>query len=528
MGRTRSDQAWDAAFDHVLDDPDGAALRTSQALWALAVRAEYHDAGDVQCAGDAFGPVLAPGGFVVMRPQVAVRSADPRRTLVACDAAWRRWFLVGDDGVETDEEWLPGDPDPVGLPAVVDGVVLLGFDGREDDEPYPHRARTCLRILVEELRRHACGPVEVVNAVHVPDDDGVDVDELANRLTAPVPTATASPPAADGRPAWLPAFHRVERSGAGSPSAPVPFVLLAASWMWAWDPDKGLLKVPDLAHEEPAHVHFPAETLSPDGTRVRYLRYPGPAPTSPPPGFVHYDLASGAAELAEGPATWTFEAGREGARLYAYPPRPDADEVMVARYDVAATHGGPVRTLPIRDPLTSNHDGAAAQFSPDGTRLLTSQLRIGEHGSYVAVTDLRTGQHRVYEDVEIVGSVSWSPDGTRCLVGRSSACFVLDLESGDTTPIPVWPIGSQRGPGVGPVRPLAWLGPEGFLVVQRHGRRIQLAYQPLDGSDRYPVLDIPVPGKAGDYLGVLVAADVAHQAPWRVGRRDGADGGSLT
>lgn len=522
MGRTGSDQPWEAAFDQVLDDPDGAAVRVSQARWALAVRAEYGDADDVRCAGDAFGPVLTSGGFVVMRPLVAVRSPDPRRAVVACDAAWRRWFLVGDDGVETDEEWLPGDPDPVGLPAVVDGAVVLGFDGREDDEPYPHRARTCLRILVEELRRRGCGPVEIVNAAHAPDDDGVDVDELANRLGEP--SATDASPAAGGRPAWLPAFHRVERTGAGSPSAPVPFVLLAAGWVWAWDPEKGLLKVPDLAHEEEAHVHFRPETLSPDGTRVGYLRYPGHAPGSPPPGFVHYELAPGAAELATGPAAWTFDAGRKGPRLVAYPAEPGADGVVTARYDVAATLGGPVRTLPIQDPLTVNRDGAAAQFSPDGTRLLTSHFRIGRHGSYVAVTDLRSGQSRVHEGMQIVGSVAWSPDGTRCLVGRSSARFVLDLDSGATIPIPTWPIGSQRGPGVAQVQPLAWLGAEGVLVTQPHGRRIQLAYQPIDGTDRYPVLDLPVPGKAGDFLGVILAADVAHRSPWLVGRRDRGSG----
>lgn len=72
----------------------------------------------------------------------------------------------------------------------------------------------------------------------------------------------------------------------------------------------------------------------------------------------------------------------------------------------------------------------------------------------------------------------------------------------------------QRG---GEIRPLAWLATDGLLMGQRSGRRIELTYQPLDGSDRYPVLDVPVPGKAGDFRGLVLAADVEQRSPWLVG-----------
>lgn len=517
MGRSEAEQLWQAAIRRVVGVSDGTALRTSQALWARALRAELPETGDVRCAGDVLGPVRTPGGPVVMRPLVAVRHDDPQHALTACDAAWRRFTLVGDDGVETDAEWLPDDPDPAGLPTVVDGLVVLGFDGREDDEPYPHRALTCLRILVEELRRHACTPAELINVVHVLGDEGPDVDALPDALESAGPDI--APPATTGRPPWLPPFHRAERTGAGSASAPVPFVLLADGWVWAWDPEAGLLKVPDLAHEEPAHQVFWMEALCPDGTRVSYLRYPGHRPKSPPPGFVHYDLATGATELATGPSAQTFAAAPDGPHLYAYAPEPGPDGSVVCRFDIAATPDGPATTLPLRDPLNSNHDGAAAQFSPGGDRLLTGHGRSADSSRYVAVTDVSTGRHRVIEDRDVAGSVAWSPDGTRILVGRSSARWVLDLASGAETVVPTWPIGSHATQRGGELRPLAWLGPDGLLMGQRYGRRIELSYQPLDGSDRYPVLDLPVPGKAGDFLGLVLAADVVRRAPWLVGFR---------
>ncbi|GIG38166.1 hypothetical protein Cpa01nite_35470 [Cellulomonas pakistanensis] len=91
MGRSAADQRWDAAIRHVTGDSDGGELRTSQALWARALRAESPDPDDVRCAGDVLGPVRAPGGHVVMRPFVAVRHEDPQRALEASDAAWRRF-----------------------------------------------------------------------------------------------------------------------------------------------------------------------------------------------------------------------------------------------------------------------------------------------------------------------------------------------------------------------------------------------------------------------------------------------------
>ncbi|GIG38165.1 WD40 repeat domain-containing protein [Cellulomonas pakistanensis] len=409
----------------------------------------------------------------------------------------------------------------------MDGLVVLGFDGREDDEPYPHRALTCLRILVEELRRHGCTPAELINAARVSDDDVAEIEALASRLADPAPAAGSVPGGAGaGRPTWLPPFHRVERTRAGSPAAPVPFVLLADGWVWAWDPDVGLLKVPDLAQEEPAHQVFWMEALSPDGTRVSYIRFPGHREGSPPPGFVHYDLATGSTELATGPsAAHVFAAAPDGPHLYASPPERAADGSVGCRFDVAATPDTPATTLPLRDTLTGNHDGAAAQFSPGGDRLLTSHVRSADSTRYVAVTDLSTGQHRVIENRDVAGSVAWSPDGTRILVGRSSARWVLDLATGDETVVPVWPIGSRAPQRGGEIRPLAWLGSDGLLMGQRYGRRIELSYQPLDASDRYPVLDVPVPGKAGDFLGLVLAADVVHRAPWLVGFRGGAEQG---
>ncbi|UZN03379.1 hypothetical protein [Cellulomonas sp. S1-8] len=175
------DGVWRAAIEAVLADPDGDDVRVSQGLWALAVRAKS-TAGDVQCGGDVFGPVLTPGGYVVMRCWVRVESADAARTRDACDVAWRRFARVDDEGVEAGPDVEIEDPDPFGYPDVQGGTVVLAFDAREDEDPFPYRALTCLRILVEELRRHGCTPARLVNALRLPDDEGLDVEELADRI----------------------------------------------------------------------------------------------------------------------------------------------------------------------------------------------------------------------------------------------------------------------------------------------------------------------------------------------------------
>lgn len=91
-----------------------------------------------------------------------------------------------------------------------------------------------------------------------------------------------------------------------------------------------------------------------------------------------------------------------------------------------------------------------------------------------------------------------------------------------TTRVPTGPIGTQHVERRSEVRPLAWLGEDGLLVSQSYGKRVELSYQPLDGTARYPVLDLPVAGRAGDVLGVVLAADVVHRSPWLVGRREAA------
>ena len=162
----------------ILDDTYGEEVRRSQGLWALAARSWSTD--EVRCDGDVFGPVLTPGGFVVMRCWAAVLTADPDRTRDACDVAWRRFAQVDLGGVEVEADADGDFPDPFGYPSIHGDAVVLGFDAREDEDPFPHRALTCLHILGEELRRHRCTPARLVNPLHLPDDDGVDVEALAD------------------------------------------------------------------------------------------------------------------------------------------------------------------------------------------------------------------------------------------------------------------------------------------------------------------------------------------------------------
>lgn len=175
-----ADATWQAAVSAVLEDDDGRDIRRSQGLWALAVRTWSTE--EVRCDGDVFGPVLTPGGHVVMRCWAAVRTADPARTRDACDVAWRRFAQVDLEGVEAGPEAEGEFPDPFGYPSIHGDAVILGFDGREDEDPFPRRALTCLGILIEELRRAGCTPARLVNPLRLPDDDGVDVEALADEV----------------------------------------------------------------------------------------------------------------------------------------------------------------------------------------------------------------------------------------------------------------------------------------------------------------------------------------------------------
>jgi hypothetical protein len=487
------DTVWRAAIEAVLADPDGE---------------------DVRCGGDVFGPVLTPGGFVVMRCWAVVSSDDPDRTRDACDAAWRRFARVDDDGAEAGPDDELDDPEPFGYPVIDGGDVILAFDAREDEAPFPHRALTCLRILVDELRRHGCTPVRLVNPLRLPDDEGVDIEALADE----VPTSTRTTPARGSqavRPSWLPPFHEVARARAGRPDGPVPFVLLAGTHVLAWDPHRGLLRLPRAETEAAAHtVSMNVESLSADGTRLRYGRQAGPGSTTPGSwGRGSVDLCSGVVSVRPAEAVEVYESHEGGPQLRSYRPAWDtAPEDR--RYRFELLHGSTARDLPLPDRLVP-WSRPAAQFSPSGRLLLTSHL-APDSRRYVVCTDVVTGHAREYDGAALVGTASWSPDETRVLIRRGDV-HVLALDSGDEQWISDYRLGPDEPTSPDRWDALGWLGDAGVLMSLRHGRRIRLAYQPVDDRARFPVLDIPATATRSDTLGISLAPAVLRAAPELIG-----------
>lgn len=514
-----ADGVWRTVIEAVLADPDGQDVRRSQGLWALAVRSEISD-DDVRCGGDVFGPALTPEGFVAMRCWAVVQAEHPARVRDACDAAWHRFTRVDDYGVETEPDAHAEDPEPFGYPVAEGASVILAFDARQDEAPHPHRALTCLRILVEELHRHGCTPARLVNPLHLPDDEGIDVEALADQIeeSGGSNQSGAAPQRAGctgGRPSWLPPFYEVARARAGYPSGPVPFVLLAGGQAMAWDPHRGLMRLPRAETEASARtVSMDLESLSADGTHLHYKRSVESATDLLRRGVL--DICSGEVSLGPGPTepVEVYDAEPGGAQLRFYwPARDAAPEDKRYRFELLEDSG--VRELPLHDRLMPS-SRPAAQFSPTGRLLLTSHVGPGSRW-YVVCTDASTGQGREYDNACLLGTASWSPDGTRVLIERGNAPYVLELASGHDQPVADYPLSPDEPTSPDRWDALGWLGNDGLLMSLRHGRRIQLAYQPLDNSTRDPVLDIPVTASRTDTHGIALAPAVLRAAPHLIG-----------
>jgi hypothetical protein len=510
------DEVWRAALESAAGDPEGEEIRRSQGLWALAVGTEWPDQ-DVRCGGDVFGPVLTPGEFVAMRCWVRVEAGDLARTRHACDVAWRRWTGVDEDGFEVGLDLEDPTPDPFGYPDVDGGSVVLAFDARGDEDPFPDRALTCLRILVEELRSHDCTPVRLTNPLRLPDDEGVDVGALADELAAAGEPRPVERPAPPPRPDWLPPFHEVDGAHDGRPDGPVPFVLLADRSALAWDPHRGLLQLPRAEPEADAHhISMDVDSLSADGNRLRYLRFPGTQSEGRAPGTGVLDIRSGAVTFAPASRTEVFDSPAGDLRVEVEgPPAYPRPEQMFSRYRLVDGSGAS-RDLPLRDPLSSTRFGPAAQFSPTGRLLVTS------HGAssgrrYLVCTDVATGQGREHLDwAWLLGNPAWSPDETRLLVQNGNDPVVLDLATGQREGVPVDRLGPDD-PGPGLWKPLGWLDDHGLLVSLRHGRRLRLAYQRIDDPVRHHVLDIPVPSSPRNTRGLTLATTLLRESPHLVG-----------
>jgi hypothetical protein len=111
-------------------------------------------------------------------------------------------------------------------------------------------------------------------------------------------------------------------------------------------------------------------------------------------------------------------------------------------------------------------------LSPDGTKLAVPSVALGEGASGVWVLDLPTGEGRRYATAtEPIGSVSWSPDGTRLWALRwgGGGAWTLDVPGGTFTRIP------------GVAEPfLFWDGAQRLVTSDGRWRVVD----PAGGSDR--------------------------------------------
>jgi Tol biopolymer transport system component len=111
--------------------------------------------------------------------------------------------------------------------------------------------------------------------------------------------------------------------------------------------------------------------------------------------------------------------------------------------------------------------------SPDGSRL--AYVGIGDEGSpqiFIAGID-GTGVRQVTHDPVSVSSPAWSPDGTTIAFERRGGLFVLDVATGESTPIAdktslQWPWAEPN------------FTPDGASLVYGHGNVLRTV--PIDGG----------------------------------------------
>lgn len=171
-----------------------------------------------------------------------------------------------------------------------------------------------------------------------------------------------------------------------------------------------------------------------------------------------------------------------------------------ATVDIWIVEGGNARRMvSIRGAWPQNdHAFLPIQWSPDGKRLAVSMFEEGSFSCWVHVYDAGTGEllHR-WPKAELVGSASWSPDGTRVVVNVPLlGTHVLSLATGEKTPVPGAPIPDE--PRGGRALPAGFFDDEHLVVYAERGSgsghsAVTLSLLPVAGTERMPFLRFRLP-----------------------------------
>lgn len=199
---------------------------------------------------------------------------------------------------------------------------------------------------------------------------------------------------------------------------------------------------------------------------------------------------------------WTPRPG--GAMTIDYSPSPDGAHVLVAEVLtrqgvrdpgpltllVVPTGGGEARELLTLPPsgFLGRSDDTFLQWSPDGRMVALTFRENGAFGPTTVVVEVSTGDVVCRAtSTRLMGSLSFSDDGTRVLVGTSAMYpHVLDVGTGARTPV-AWLPDSKPDPGPR-LTACGFVGGDHLLATRQRTGTVTVSAVHLDRGEETPLL----------------------------------------
>jgi hypothetical protein len=324
---------------------------------------------------------------------------------------------------------------------------------------------------------------------------------------AGVRTRAATP--ADDTPTRRATVAR-QRTRAGRPGGPVPWMMAGMEGVWVWDPGKGLVRLEDPFVDGRNCQDW---TLSPDGRHLRYVAVPRGLDRSPRERR-RLELVSGEVVVEPDPAVGTrvIHAGPGlQARVHHTPL-----EIYHGTSAVALERDGEVLQLePEFDVMLGrNFTGSSIQFSPDRRRAAVNFRWAVNPFGRLDVVDLDGDSQRGFHafGLEIRGSGAFSPDGVKLLVERTWQGRLLEREMAvcdtwqrDTQPIVVLP--ENRGQDI---EYLGWIDDGHLLAHVREKRRVSIRSVDPKSGEQAEIISFGMPMNSGNFHGMWMAPGVVQ------------------
>ena len=266
----------------------------------------------------------------------------------------------------------------------------------------------------------------------------------------------------------------------------------------------GRLMLSPMPAERIGDAESDTVVLGPDGWSLvaepTWPRAPGGGPvhSSSERSLLYVELRSMSARRLE----WTPRPGEPFSIDYCA--SPDGTRVAVAEVSgvegvrgpfpvtllLAPTDAGEPRELLVLPPsgLLGRSDAMYLQWSPDGRMLALSHWEMDAFGPTTVVVEVATGEVLCRAtSTTLMGSLSFSHDGTRLLVGASGLCpHILDVATGEKVPI-AWLPNEQLDPGPR-LRACGFLGDEHLLTTRQRTGTVTVSAVHLDSGEETPLL----------------------------------------